>query len=422
VLLNKGDGTFSTPIVYTEPENYLGVSVAIADLDGNGHLDVIAGNECHGLPDCYGGGLVVFRGNGDGTLQAPVSYPAGGNTVSRIAIADVNRDRHPDAVAVNPCGLNGCPWGGVSVYLGNGDGTLKAPITYDAGGCWASGVAIADINGDGDVELFLANVCRYSLLCNLPTWSLHGNLGVLLGNGSGTFPVAVALAVGELGPGAVAVADLNGDRKPDVVVLNRGSNTFSVLLNNFIASATLKVASSENPSLYGKAVTFTASLTTNPMVADGQTVTFYDGSPPLATEPIKAGTANFTTSALTVKTHGIRGWYAGDLYHKAASGSVSQIVSSYATSTSLTSSVNPSSTRQAVTFTAKVVVSGAYPATGQVKFFDGTVALGSVKVSGGIARLTRANLTNGTHPISAQYLGDPINAKSVSNVVNQLVQ
>jgi hypothetical protein len=57
-----------------------------------------------------------------------------------------------------------------------------------------------------------------------------------------------------------------------------------------------------------------------------------------------------------------------------------------------------------------------------VKFLDGTLGIGSATLSGGVAKLTKSNLAVGTHPITAQYLGDAVSAKSTSSVVNQVVQ
>jgi hypothetical protein len=57
-----------------------------------------------------------------------------------------------------------------------------------------------------------------------------------------------------------------------------------------------------------------------------------------------------------------------------------------------------------------------------VKFLDGTLAIGSATLSGGVAKLTKSTLAVGTHPITAQYLGDAVSAKSTSSVVNQVVQ
>jgi len=107
--------------------------------------------------------------------------------------------------------------GTVGVLLGNGDGTFQTAVPYGTGGgytaltcppCYqALSVAVADVKGDGKPDLVVAN-----------TYS--GTVGVLLGNGDGTFQTAVPYGSGGIAPDSVAVADVNGDGKPDLVVAN----------------------------------------------------------------------------------------------------------------------------------------------------------------------------------------------------------
>src|SRR5438874_2283208 len=85
-------------------------------------------------------------------------------------------------------------------------------------GLLPTSVAVADVNGDGKPDLVVAN-------------GGGDSVSVLLGNGNGAFQNAQNFAVG-LYPNSVAVADVNGDGKPDLVVANRGSNSVSVLLGN----------------------------------------------------------------------------------------------------------------------------------------------------------------------------------------------
>jgi hypothetical protein len=75
------------------------------------------------------------------------------------------------------------------------------------------------------------------------------------------------------------------------------------------------------------------------------------------------------------------------------------------TTTNLSSSLNPSTYGHAVTFTATIVSTGPYPPTGKVKFWDGTLGIGSATLNEGVATLTKSKLALGTHPITAQYRG-----------------
>jgi hypothetical protein len=100
---------------------------------------------------------------------------------------------------------------------------------------------------------------------------------------------------------------------------------------------------------------------------------------------------------------------------------VKQVVELYSTTTALTSSLNPSTHGQAVTFTATVTPTGPNQPTGKVTFKDGTLGIGSATLNGGVATLVKSTLAVGTHPITATYQGDASSAKSTSAVLNQVV-
>ena len=120
-----------------------------------------------------------------------------------------NGDGHPDLVVAN-FSANGTGDGILGVLLGNGDGTFQPAVSYDSGGIIATSVAITDVNGDGRPDLVVANECN-TQACK------HGVVAVLLGNGDGTFKKAMKFPAG-ITPDSVVVADVNGDGKPDAVV------------------------------------------------------------------------------------------------------------------------------------------------------------------------------------------------------------
>ena len=182
------------------------------------------------------------------------------------------------------------------------------------------------------------------------------------------------------------------------------------------------VTTSGSPSFLGQTVTFAATVTSmQGTIPDGGLVTFSDGATTLGSAALANGVAAYTTSALSVKTHTIKATYAGDPAFEPSTGSVAQVVEKYPTTAALSSTPNPSGDGQVVTFTATVTSAGP-TATGKVWFKDGTTAIGSVTLSGGVATLTKSKFTVGTHPITAQYLGDSANGKSTSAVLNQVVQ
>ena len=194
------------------------------------------------------------------------------------------------------------------------------------------------------------------------------------------------------------------------------------------------VVSSLNPSMFGDAVTFTATLSiTNSATAiitpkgasaPTGTVQFRDGAVNLgAPVPLTGLTAALTTSVLAVGSHPITARYSGDASYAASTSPVLiQVVTApppIATSVALVSSLNPSLVGQAVTFMATVTGNGP---TGTIQFKDGAANLGApVAMSGGAAALTTSALTLGTHPITAVYSGDSANLASTSPILNQVV-
>jgi FG-GAP-like repeat/Regulator of chromosome condensation (RCC1) repeat len=132
-----------------------------------------------------------------------------------VVAADVNGDGIPDLVVAN--------YGDdtVSVLINQGNGTFAASVDY-AAGAQPSSVAVADLNGDGKLDLAVTNQGSFA--------SATGSVSVLINQGNGTFAAAVDYPAGGIS-NSVAVADLNGDGKPDLVVANYGDSTISLLFN-----------------------------------------------------------------------------------------------------------------------------------------------------------------------------------------------
>jgi FG-GAP-like repeat len=192
----------------------------------------VVANGCETPNGCGNGGdgsIGVLIGNGDGTFQSGVAYDSGGIFASSVAVADVNGDGKPDVVVAN-C-LFSCSYPLVGVLLGNGDGTFQAAMTYGSGGAGYS-LAVADVNGDGKPDIVV------------PLDSSDGSVGVLLGNGDGTFQTTMSYGSGGYYATGVAVADVNGDGKPDLLVTNNYSSTVGVLINTSRVATILGFAAS----------------------------------------------------------------------------------------------------------------------------------------------------------------------------------
>jgi len=181
---------------------------------------VIGDLNADGKPDLATDGVSVLLGNGDGSFGAVTDYAAG-NGPRSVAIGDLNGDGKPDLAVAN-YGTSAAHGSTVSVLLGNGDGTFGRSAEFGAGD-GARFVAIGDLNGDGKPDLVVANLGFY------PAYGT--TVSLLLGNGDGTFQSKTDLVTGS-GPYSLAIGDLNGDGRPDLVTANFGSCTVSVLLGN----------------------------------------------------------------------------------------------------------------------------------------------------------------------------------------------
>ena len=206
VLLGNGDGTFQPPVTY--PAGQLPVGLVAGDFSGDGHLDLAVVNS-----NAYGNGpdsVSVLLGNGDGTFQPQVTYPVG-NDPDAIVAGDFTGDGHLDLAVTNFHDDT------VSVLLGNGDGTFQPQVTYAVGGA-PDAIAAGDFRGNGRINLAVAN---YG----------DNTVSVLMSNGDGTFQPQVTYAVGSL-PDTIVAGDFTGDGRTDLAVANARDATVSVLLGN----------------------------------------------------------------------------------------------------------------------------------------------------------------------------------------------
>jgi len=214
IFLGKPDGTFAPRVDYPLlVSGYYDVEVSgftVGDFTGNGKLDIVIANNFY-LPPAS-----ILLGNGDGTFQSPtpLNQTIPNATYSQVASADFNGDGKLDLVFL---GNNGT----MLVLLGNGDGTFEAPVSYTIPA--SSYISIGEFNGDGKPDIALGGGVAGS-------YPASSEVSVLINNGDGTFQSAVNYPItGEIE--ALAVADLNGDGKLDLVVPTGGfSAGVSVLL------------------------------------------------------------------------------------------------------------------------------------------------------------------------------------------------
>jgi len=228
ILLGDGKGNF-TATATSPATGGIPYSVAVGDFNGDGNLDLAVANQGSNT-------VTILLGDGKGNFTATATSPATGYSPYSVAVGDFNGDGIPDLAVANQCGSDEfCNSNGtITILLGNGDGTFTAAASV-ATGYSPRSVALGDFNGDGKLDLAVANHCGGDASC------ANGTISILLGNGNGTFTAAASPATGS-GPSSVAVGDLNGDGKLDLAVANFGSNAVTILLGdgtgNFTATAT----------------------------------------------------------------------------------------------------------------------------------------------------------------------------------------
>lgn len=450
VLLGNGDGTFQNQVSYAVGS--VPTSVAVGDFNGDGKLDLVVTNTADNT-------ISVLLGNGDGTFQNQVTY-ATGKGPTAVAVGDFNGDGKQDLVVTNTNLAVADTPGAVNVLLGNGNGTFQNQVTYATGNNPLS-VAVGDFNGDGKQDLVVAN---YDAFTSTNT------VGVLLGNGDGTFQNQVTYTT-VTGSISVAVGDFNGDGKPDLavaiesggvnVLLGNGDGTFQneVTYPVVDASDAIVVADFNGDGKLDLAVTNAIDFGVEVLLGNGDGAFLNplgypgglfasamavgdfngDGNPDLTTLNGRtdeaagyvllnqvAQTAKATLSNLSVPgtgTQTVEASYAGDAnYDTSVSGTVSLLSNHPAkTQTTLAASASTIASGTVVTLTATVTSNGAPVSPGQVNFCDAAFASCTGSSVLGTAQLTSNGTASlklipdvGTHSIKAVFPGTAANSSTGS--------
>jgi hypothetical protein len=428
ILLGKGDGTFQPQVAYSTVNSPN--DVAVADLNGDGKLDLVTANGSNAT-------VSVLLGNGDGTFQSATTYTSVGAPGS-LAIGDVNGDGRQDVVIADYSGDQ------IEVLLGAGDGTLHA----SSNSLFATGttprwqIALADVNGDGKLDVVTPNVT-------------DSTVSVLLGNGDGTFQTQQVFTTG-VNPEGVAVGDFNGDGKPDLAVADASQSAVSVLLGNgdgtFLAHTDYTVGNSPITVVPGDyngdgkldiAVPNYADNTVSVLLGNGdgtfKTKQTYqtstepgylfggdfngDGLPDLVsvnqstntvTVLLDAITAGATLSGASVyggSLHTANAVYGGDP-NFAGSTSASYSLTAVQVAPTITLTPTPSaSVVYGTTVSVKILVSGPANApngTGGVTYtLDGGTAQAATLSSGAVT-VTLPTLAIGNHTFAVSYAGNTV--------------
>ena len=443
VLLNDDDnGTFRAAVTYSTG-GFFAESVAAGDFNGDGKADVVVVNQCVSLQDCTHGVLGVLLGNGDGTLQAPVLSPSGGASPKAVAVGDFNGDGKLDLALAQCSDSNACfdgSNGSVSVLLGNGDGTFQAAVSYSSGDRFATAVAVADFNADGKLDLAVANGNCSLTPDGFDVSCLTGSVGVLLGNGDGSFQAAVGYSSVDDQAFSLVVGDFNGDGKLDLAVGNDNCND---LRGCFSGSVALLLGKGDGT--FGSATTYATGdpwpVNQSVTRASAMAVADFNGD----------GKLDLALSNRNILLgNGDGSFQAPQSYNPVGDLGASTVVADFnsdgkpdlavtnasqvtlllnistgfqrATSTALVSSRNPVNFHHRVTFTATVTSTSQGTLTGTITFSDGEHALATESISDGQAKFTTSSLDGGLHAITASYSGDETFQPSTSAALNQVVR
>jgi hypothetical protein len=241
-------------------------------------------------------------------------------------------------------------------------------------------------------------------------------------NGGGAVTEAVvggtaALTTNTLPIGASTIRAVYNPAQGGVLAGSEASFPFQV---NAPATVTT-LTSSPNPSRVGQSITFTATVTSGGTAVTDGSVTFTVGLDELGTAAVDGnGVATIATAQLGSGQHQVAAFYSGSNHFSSSSGSLTQQVDALPTLTVLTSSSNPSTVGDAVTFTARVFFDGTVP-DGQVAFIDGSTVLDTVTLDNtATATFTTSTLDAGTHTITAAYQGSTNFSASSTELTQQV--
>jgi hypothetical protein len=371
VALSKGNGSFGTPVAVGLPAAACPVYYGAAgDLNGDGKIDLVipyGGDAACGSSNGGATGYYVALGNGDGTF-ATATFTSTGTELYSVQLADLNGDGKLDLVIDDVPLAYGSGYQ-VSTAKGNGDGTFGDPSVILTNYI-VSNISIADINNDGKADLVLSSE-------EVENTSVStGSILLITGNGDGTFNVPNQIGTGNFFYG-LQVADMNNDGNADIV-------------------ATLYSTVAQPVNYYG--------MVTLLGYGNGQFAEPFNQLESLSSTIPQVG--NFVNDN------------APDVMTETGYGAA-LFIGQGSTSLALTTSASSITfgTEETLTATLASSMTGRPAVTGTVSFYDGSTLLGTAMLSSGQSTFTTNSLSPGTHTVRAVYSGDTnFNPNTSSNL------
>jgi FG-GAP-like repeat/FG-GAP repeat len=220
VLLGDGSGAFPStltpPLVVNNSDSALPTDwMALGDLNNDGYLDVVT-------TVAFGGAIAYLNQAGMGFTQGSIFNPT--DTAVAVGLGDMNGDGCLDAVQTGT-------YGWLSIAKGNCDGTFTQSGPTAEVGDVAYAVATADVNGDGKLDVVASSAFTDSeIIAGIGAYGGYF-VSVLTGDGSGNFAPTAVYRVGA-DAYSFAVSDLNGTGRPNIVTISETESTSSLLVND----------------------------------------------------------------------------------------------------------------------------------------------------------------------------------------------